>query len=386
MTSSHALQHSTATRMTQSTLYDVLLSCVKPMLPFIAAMCHIHSHMTHGARMSGVTSLVTCNLSRIACHSLHHVCSVIASHLSRVTHCIIYAVSSTVLHSIVMSCSVLHCVATCCSACDSLQDLKSVLYCVAVCCSLLQCVAMFCSVLQCMWLVAWSNETVATLGEFLKSRADLCNKKKEPIELSYEFLFEWVMSHSEWVMWHRRYVIEGEAYDWSMSSFWTIWMSLDLSRLQGGRDAITTSHEPCLVGDWGWGIWLKHVMPSFKHLIHSWYLMSHVSHVHESCLRCGWVIKDECVIWLIPLCDMTHSCVKWWSIHMCDMSHSYDMSSWLIQTRLTHVRKRLSSQRHRHRDIVTETYVKWRTRYKIHCTDSRDRDIGQMTLNDAKWR
>jgi len=41
------------------------------------------------------------------------------------------------------SCSVLQCVAACCSGC-------SVLQCVAVCCSVLQCVAVCCSVLQCI--------------------------------------------------------------------------------------------------------------------------------------------------------------------------------------------------------------------------------------------
>jgi len=62
------------------------------------------------------------------------------------------SVCCSVLQCVAVCCSVLQCGAVCCSVlqCVAVCCSVAVLQCVAVCCSVLQCVAVCCSVLQCM--------------------------------------------------------------------------------------------------------------------------------------------------------------------------------------------------------------------------------------------
>ena len=56
----------------------------------------------------------------------------------------------SVLQCLAVCCSVLQSVAVCCRVLQSVAECCRVLQCVAVCCSVLQCVAVCCSVLQCV--------------------------------------------------------------------------------------------------------------------------------------------------------------------------------------------------------------------------------------------
>jgi len=63
-----------------------------------------------------------------------------------------FSIFPSVLQSIAVCCSVLHCLAMSCRACRLLRisTLPSVVQSIAVCCSILQCVAVCCSILQCV--------------------------------------------------------------------------------------------------------------------------------------------------------------------------------------------------------------------------------------------
>ena len=104
--------------------------------------------------------------------------------------------------------------------------------------------------------------------------------------------------------------------------------------------------ESCHTFEWVMShVWMSHVKRvneschTYKWVMsHIW--MSHVTHMNESCHTHEWVkshiwmshscLMNICVVWLVQMCDMTHSyvwhdsfiCVTW-LIHTCDMTHSY---------------------------------------------------------------
>jgi len=78
----------------------------------------------------------------------------------------------------IVCCSVLQCVAVCCSVCSVLQCVAvccSVLQCAAVCCSVLQCVAVYCSVLQCVAMCCSMLQCGAARCNVLQCAAVCCS-------------------------------------------------------------------------------------------------------------------------------------------------------------------------------------------------------------------
>ena len=106
------------------------------------------------------------------------------------------AVRCSVLHCVAVCCSVgvtivqvLQCVAMCCSVLQCVAVCCIVLQCVAVCCSVLQCVAVCCSVLQCRRYYRAGLSSYTNSLSFACARAYACSRARVPSLSSARSLF-----------------------------------------------------------------------------------------------------------------------------------------------------------------------------------------------------
>jgi len=222
-------------------------------------------------------------------------------------------------------------------------------------CSVLQCVAACCSVLQRVFHVL---QHTATHCNTLQHTATHCNVSQMSLMSNI-----WMRVTYEWVTWHNSCIRwTCPTYAWVMSHIFE-WES----HMKESRPHVQRMHESRLT-DLNESCPRQHVQrmhaPHVGHdsficdtscgtcLIHMWHVphVGHVSFICDTCMRLMWDMTHSYVTrltveWLIHMWDMPHSYVGhdlficWtWLIHMWDMTHSYvGHDSFICGTCLIHM-------------------------------------------------
>jgi len=240
---------------------------------------------------------VCCMQCVAVCYSVLQSVAVCCSVLQCVEMLPCVAVCCRVLPCVAVCCRVLPCVAVCCRVLPCVAVCCCVLPCVAVCCRVLSCVAVYCSVLQCV-------AVCCSMWQFV---AVCC-------------------SVSVWqpVCW-RGPKIQGPWYDctkiWNLPGISRVWsgvlqcVAVCCSELQ--RIVVCSS---------------KCVAAKISNNLDVIAGKSEICPEHLACDRGMALPMSVCVIWLIHMCDTTHSYVigVWHRLWLCVRYDSLICVPWLI--------------------------------------------------------